>query len=90
MEKRGLSFWDILAWVALAGIALWLILKAFGIINTPVLIEYAPYFGAVYLAGWAMRKLEDVSSDVKDLKRFRSKTIDEINKLKMNCVKNHR
>ena len=90
MEKRGLSFWDILAWVALAGIALWLILKAFGIISTPVLIEYAPYFGAVYLAGWAMRKLEDVSSDVKDLKRFRSKTIDEINKLKMNCVKNHR
>ncbi len=80
--KRGINFWDVLAWIVLIGIFIWLILKVFGIINTPVLIEYAPYFGAVYLAGWAMHKLEMVNEDVKDLKKFRYDTITEINKLK--------
>jgi len=32
MDKRGMSFWDILAWIVLAGILLWVILKTFGII----------------------------------------------------------
>jgi hypothetical protein len=30
--KRGRNFWDILAWIVLAGIILWLILKITGII----------------------------------------------------------
>jgi hypothetical protein len=43
MRKKGASFWDILAWVVLALIVLWLILKVFGVIGTPTLIEYFPY-----------------------------------------------
>ena len=89
MNKRGLNFWDILAWVVLAGIFIWILLKAFGFFDTPILIEYAPYFGAIYIAGWAMHKLETAVSDVKDLKRFKDDTIREINKIKTNCVKKH-
>lgn len=74
MKKR-IGIWDIIAWVVLIGILIWLLLKTFGIINTPVLIEYAPIYGAIYLAGWAMHKLESVSSDVKELKKFREATI---------------
>jgi hypothetical protein len=77
-----ISFWDLIAWLVLAGIVAWLILKVTGIINTPILIEYAPYFGAVYLAGWAMHKLESVCDDVKDLKRFKEATINEIGSIK--------
>lgn len=87
--KRGLSFWDILAWVALALILIWLILKTFGIINTPALLEYAPIYAAVYIAGWQIHKLYDVAEDVKELKKFKEPTISEINKLKINCAKNH-
>jgi len=88
--KRGMSFWDILAWIVLGLILLWLILKTFGIISTPVLLEYAPYFGAVYLAGRAMHKLDSVADDVGDLKRFKNETVNEINKIRINCVKNHK
>ncbi len=87
--KKGMSFWDIIAWVVLALILLWLILKTFGVINTFSLLEYAPIYGAIYLTGWQIHKLEIVASDVRELKRFKDLTIKEINNVKMNCVKNH-
>jgi len=90
MIKRGLSLWDIIAWIVLAGILVWLLLKTFGIINTPPWLEYAPLYGAVYLAGWQIHKLEIVASNVRELKRFRYSTIEEINKIKTNCIKKHK
>ncbi len=89
MDKRGLSFWDALAWGVLIGILVWLLLKAFGVINTPALLEYAPYFGIVYLAGWQIHKLETVASDVRELKKFKESTVNEINNIKSNCITNH-
>lgn len=88
MKKR-ISIWDVIAWIVLFLILIWLILKVFGLINTPVLIEYAPYFGAVYLAGWQMHKLSAVASDVRELKKFEDATINEINRIKTNRIKNH-
>ena len=85
-----MSIWDVLAWVVLVGILVWLILKVTGVINTSILIEYAPYFGAVYLAGWQIHKLETVSEDVQELKKFKYATINEINNQKLNCLKNHK
>ncbi|MDO8528384.1 MAG: hypothetical protein Q7S06_00645 [Nanoarchaeota archaeon] len=87
--KRGPTVWDILAWLVLAGIFIWLILKVTGVINTPAVIEYAPIFGVVYLAGWAMHKIDSASDDIKDLKKFAKDTSNEINNIKTNCVKNH-
>jgi len=88
--KKMRSFWDVLAWVALAGILLWVILKMLGIINTPLWLEYSPILAAVYLAGWQIHKLESVSSDVKDLKKFKFSTIEKIHNIENNCVKNHK
>ena len=82
--------WDILAWIILILILLWLILKVTGIINTSILIEYAPYFGAVYLVGWQIHKLEMVARDVQELKRFKEDTINEVHKIKENCSVNHK
>jgi hypothetical protein len=89
MKKR-IDFWDVLAWLVLAGIFIWLVLKVAGIINTPVLLESAPYFGAVYLAGWAMKKLDTAVDDVKSLKNFKDATVNEINGIKTNCLVNHK
>jgi len=88
------KIWDILAYAVLAGILLWLILKATGVINTPVLIEYSPFFGAVYLAGWAMNKLDRTTKDVdvmkQDLKAL-EKNVNSIeidfNIIRKNCPK---
>lgn len=90
MGKRRVSIWDIIAWIVLAGIVLWLLLKVFGIINTPNILGYAPYFGAVYLAGWQIHKLATVASDVKELKKFKDATIKEINNIRENCIKRHK
>lgn len=87
--KNKSSIWDIIAWIVLALILLWLILKVFGIINTPEIIEYAPLFGVVYLAGWAMHKLDSVSREVENLKKFKDETIKQINDIKSDCIKNH-
>ena len=89
MVKK-ISVWDVLAWIILAGIFIWLILKVTGIINTSLLLEYAPYFGAVYLAGWQIHKLYSVAEDVKELKKFERDTISQINEIKSNCKLNHK
>ena len=83
------SIWDWLAWVALGSIVVWGILKVTGIINSPLLLEYYPIFAACYAFGWQMNKLETVSKDVKDLKKFRNETVRQINEIKLNCARNH-
>jgi len=88
MHKR-LDFWDVLAWIVLGLILLWLVLKITGVLNTPELLEYAPLFGVVYLAGWAMHKLDTAVDDIKDLKSFKEGTVNEIYKMKERCIRNH-
>ena len=88
MKKRW-NIWDIIAWIVLAGILIWLLLKTFGIINTPIWLEYVPLYGAVYLAGWQIHKLASVSEDVRELKKFKDATIGEIHQIKNDCIKNH-
>jgi len=87
--KKKRKVWDYLAWVALGLILVWLILKTFGIINTPPWLEYAPIYAAVYIAGWQIHKLESVAADVKDLKKFKFATIEKIHDIENNCIKNH-
>jgi hypothetical protein len=86
MVKRKLDIWDVIAWIVLALILIWLILKTFGIINTPLWLQYAPVYGAVYLAGWNIHKLDVVAQDVRELKRFKDITIEEINKIKHKII----
>ena len=85
MNKRGgMSFWDYLAWAALIGIVIWLLLKSFGLINTPLWVEYSPIFGAVYIAGWAVEKLKRATEDIKDVKDNLSYVNKDMGKIKNN------
>lgn len=86
---KKISFWDILAWVALIFIIVWLLLKTFNIINTPLWLEYSPLYAAAYIAGWQIHKLYSVAENVRGLNKFREATINEINNIKINCIKNH-
>lgn len=90
MTKQKYTIWDILAWICIMGIAIWLILKVTGIINTPLLLEYAPYFGATYIAGWLVHELKNNSRRLNKFDKFQQETIKEINDLKLNCAKNHK
>ena len=80
------NFWDWLAYVALASIVVWLILKGIGVINTPFLVEYYPYFVVTYFLGWQTHKLNTFSYD---FKKFSSETIRQINDIKLGCARKH-
>lgn len=85
MKKN--SIWDKIAWVVLVLIVIWLILKLLGVFNTPILLEYSPLFGAVYLAGWAMNKLERATEDIKDIKKEMNDVESDMVVIRKNCPK---
>ena len=55
-----MKIYDILFWLSLASILLWVILKALGYINTPVLIEQYPIIGAIFGAGIFYQKMNEM------------------------------
>ena len=92
MVKRGATIWDYIAWASLIGVAIWLILKLFGFINTPAWLEYSPLAGVVYIAGWAMHKLDrasedinHINGDVRDLRNEMKPINENITKIKTEC-----
>lgn len=89
MVKKSINLWDILAWVALGFILVWLILKTFGIINTPLWLTYAPLYAATYVAGWQVNKLNNIGKEAEGLKRFRNETIQKIHNIELNCARKH-
>jgi hypothetical protein len=84
MGKKGASVWDIIAWLALIGIGVWVLLKVFGVIKTPLFIEYALIGGAVYIAGWAMHKLDRATDDIKEVTHKLDMATDDIKDVKNN------
>ncbi|MFH0711738.1 MAG: hypothetical protein V1889_01135 [archaeon] len=87
MVKR--SIWDWLAWIALGSLVVWLVLRGIGIINTPFLLEYYPYFVITYFFGYQIGKLNHIIYEVDGLKKFRNETIKKIHKIELNCIRNH-
>ncbi|MFH1803111.1 MAG: hypothetical protein ABH864_06730 [archaeon] len=74
MAKRKLSFWDYLIWIGIILILGWALLKALGIINTPVWIEMIPYIGVgitllggAYKLGRILENVERMDTSVKEL-----------------------
>jgi len=92
MAKRGVTIWDYIAWASLIGVSIWLILKLLGVITTPDWLEYSPLAGVVYIAGWAMHKLdragediENINGDMKDLRNEIKPINENITKIKAEC-----
>ncbi|MBW2974886.1 hypothetical protein KY366_04170 [Candidatus Woesearchaeota archaeon] len=59
--------YEIIFWLALIIIALWLVLKAVGIINSPVWVEAIPYASGLFAAGAAFQVLKDTKDNVRTL-----------------------
>lgn len=85
LTKKGASIWDTLAWIALAGLGVWLLLKVLGIIQTPPWLEYAPLYGAIYIACWAMHKLHRATGDIMEIKKDVKEIESDMNKIRVTC-----
>ena len=54
------KIYAIIFWSSLVVILVWLLLKAFGFINTPLIIELIPLFSAVFGAGAFFQMVFDI------------------------------
>lgn len=77
MEKGNIDVWDILLLAVALAIIFWALLKAFGVIHSPVWVEMIPYFGlgfaiigAVYKSGKIIRGIEETDKKVNRILRF--------------------
>lgn len=71
MAKRDWDFWDIVILIGALIILFWAVLKALGIISSPVWLDVMPYFGVgaaiiggVYKLGKIKRGIEDTERKV--------------------------
>jgi hypothetical protein len=69
------KFWDVVIWVSLVIILIWVLLKSFGIIHSPLWVEMIPYYsglsfllGIVYKAGKIVETINYMGYDIKVLK----------------------
>ena len=84
------QIWDYLAWIVLFLILVWLILKIVGVIHTPLWLEYSPLLGAVYIAGWAMNKLDRATEDIKELRNDSKRIDSDVGIIKNSCPRQNK
>ena len=65
------SIWDVMEWMALAGIVLWAVAKALGWINMPLIIELAPLLLAAFSLG---RFFQEQKEFRKEMREFKNET----------------
>ena len=87
MVKR--SFWDWLAYVLIVGLVVLAILKGIGFSGISVLMEVYFFLVVSFVLGWQAGKLNCLSDEVEDLKKFKREVVGKINKLELNCAKKH-
>jgi hypothetical protein len=56
-------------WLSMAVMAVWVVLKAAGIINSPVWVELIPYASAIFAAGSFFQMFIDMKKDFVIFKR---------------------
>ncbi len=66
MEK--ISIGEAIAWIGLFLLIVWIILKLFGIIQTPEIFETAPIIMLALILGGLLSDIKNIKSDVRDVK----------------------
>ena len=62
------SIWDIMEWLALAGIVLWAVAKAVGWINTPLIIELVPLILVAFSFGRFFQEQKEFRNEMREFK----------------------
>jgi len=73
MAYNRFSWLDVMFWIALIALVIWIVLKAFGFINTSMIVEVIPYLSAVFIAGAIWQQFRNMQGDILDIKRVVSR-----------------
>ena len=60
MTYKRFSWLDVVFWIALIILIIWIVLKSFGYINTPVVVELIPYISGIFIAGVIWQQFRNV------------------------------
>ena len=64
MSNNRISIADIVFWLALFVLVVWIILKATGFINSPIIVEIIPYISGIFILGAAWQQFRDMRKDI--------------------------
>lgn len=79
--KRNVSVWEIIAWVGLALLVVWIILKIFRVIESPLILEMTPIITLCLILGSLLADMKNTKTEIKDVKSEIRKMADSLIKL---------
>ena len=62
------KMYEIIFWISMSTVLVWMILKGVGIINTPVFVQLIPYAGGVFAFGVFFQMVKGLKDEVKEVK----------------------
>ena len=62
------SFWDVLAWLAFAYVVIYLLLKAAGVLNSPLAVDVAAIASGAFFVGKYFQKIDFCSREIEYVK----------------------
>ncbi len=66
IEKQ--KIYDFVFWTSMSVVAVWIVLKAVGVINTPIIVQLIPYAGGIFAFGAFFQLIKEVKNQVKEIK----------------------
>lgn len=60
--------YDLLFWSSMGVIVVWMILKAIGVINTPMFVQLIPYAGGIFAFGVFFQMMREFKNEIKSIK----------------------
>ena len=79
---RKITFWDVLFWIAMAVLVVYIVAKLTGLINTPEWVDLIPIITLVFIIGAFYQKvmgfMEMMSNRTSYLKNNLDKTLDKV------------
>ncbi len=88
------KIYDLLFWSSMGVIIIWMILKATGVINTPVFVQLIPYAGGIFAFGVFFEMMRDfkneiksIKEDTKELRRTDQSLVSDVSQIKFRMEK---
>ena len=68
MTNQRISWSDIIFWLALIVLIIWIVLKVLGYINTPAVVDAIPYISGIFIAGTVWQQFRNMQNDLHSIK----------------------
>ncbi len=79
--RKNISIGEVIAWIGLVLLIIWIILKLSGLIKTPLIFEIAPIITLCLILGGLLVDIRNTKTEIRDIKSNTSKIANSLIKL---------